>query len=336
MGLVPSEDAARAAMSEACSYVRRYPKLVHWMQTGDVEAERILDNFRNRTPVTVWLRRVSYRRHEDVLVELLDAADVFVNRSGQAARIMETYRQQRDSAKLDELSSSARAVHRAVYSLGIYQGAPVLGSLRYVQTTVAAQSQNRIRLSPRAVQKHIEKLVERGLFLSYDPGRRSTYGNESGTIDLELSPVASEPDVDMVLLLSLTLDQRLALSDYVIASQERRKKVLADLDDRRSRMHAALIDLSDVLRGIDLDADWIEVPTITGSSVCLPHHPIDGYVLLEDGSRVDYFFALALVHECSCESSHLPPLMCPCASAKIEEACAWVSWGNAPVSHVVG
>lgn len=328
MGLDHSHVASEA-MSEACSFVRRYPKLVHWMQVGDVQEEQVLDNFRSRTAVKLWLRSQALRRQEEVLLDLLDKADIFVNHSGQAGRLMETFRQQRDSGKLDGLHPTARAVHRAVFSLGIYQGAPVLCSLRYVQTVVRAQSAGEVQVSHTAIQKHIKNLVTRGLFASYDPGKRTAYRDQAGTVALETTPVASEPDVDVVLALSLTIDQRLALIEFVSDSHDRQEKLRRELDARRASMMSALMppprpeDFADVLA----THEWTPVLRPTGQTVFVFGRLPGGRVLTEHGTFLPEAWAFDLTHADACESSYLAPLMCPCTSADVELKESPVSWG---------
>lgn len=310
MGHSSDQSVAGAAMSEACSYVRRYPKLVHWMQTDDPEAERIIAAMKVRTAVKAWLETQRFQRWQEVLADLIDKADTFVNHGEQAGRLMETYRRHRDSGELSALSPTALAVHRAVFALAIYDGAPVLASLRYIQTVVSAQSVGRIRVSPAAVQKHIDKLVARRLFLGYDRGYRGVYGR-AGRISLELSPLASEPDPELVLALALTADQRIALLDYVSESRQRRIKIR----ERKSDMMAHLMKpyLHQVLADL-LDED-ISERVVPGS--------LNGMVFMSNGARLDEDFALALEHKRWCESSHLPPLECSCADPDIELAEDW-------------
>ena len=323
MGLNP-DDAASAAMSVACSYVRRYPKLVYWMAVGDPEAAQVLVRLRDQRAIKRWLRHAAaFRRWEQVLADLIDKADTFVNHNGQAGRLMETYRQQRDTGKLDDLSPSARAVHRAVFSLGVYNGAPVLASLRYVETAVRAQSAGTISLSPAAVQKHIKNLVKLKLFLDYDPGYRGVRAG-AGRVALELTPVASEPDVDLVLNLSLSADQQLALCDYVAASKERQSRTRAEIQKRRADMvHMVVKPFLGELIGMTFEDDlWTEFLSPIGERVHVPPSE-NGIVFMADGAKIDLQFALGLRHFGGCESDYLPPLLCSCVSAQVELAEEW-------------
>lgn len=319
-------DVAAAAMSVACHYVRTYPKLVHWMTTSDdAQAEPILERLRDNGAVKRWLHHdVAFRRWQEELAELIDAADTFVNHSGQAGRLMETYRQQKDSGQLDQLSTSARAVHRAVFSLGVYDGAPVLGALRYIQTAVRAQSGGSVQLSPTAVGKHLRSLTRRGLFLHYDPGQRGARVT-AGRVHLELTPVTGEPDTDLVLDLSLSQEHRLALVEYVGESRERRAEARGRLQQEKARLERVLMKphLATIMDGIlSTTEEWTEVLMITGERVYVPGRG-NGYVYTTYGSHLDEKLALNLRHVDSCESPYLPPMACGCVEPEIELAEEW-------------
>lgn len=217
----------------------------------------LLARFRAEPAIRGWLYPKAYRRHSAMVAELLDKADTYVLHGGQAERVAALYAQQCASDTLTGASPTRRAVHRAVFSLAMLQGSPLLASRRYVLAVARAQSG--VDVSSTAVGKHLAALSADGLIhvAPGTPGLRS----RSGLIELDLT---AEPDLGLVLeavsALTLGSEEILAMRDYresaqrnLAARSEHAHKPFAErrareweAEQRMNRLLLESIDFSDL------------------------------------------------------------------------------------------
>lgn len=231
MGSSNDPDAAAKAMSVACRYVRRNPKFAHWLASGDVNGTSLLRVFKSERAIRHYIRTQAHRRETEILTAMVDTADTFVNHGGQASMLVATYVHQRESGQLELLNPTRRAVHRAVFSLGVYYGSPVLASMRYLQVVLRGQSS--IEVTPATISNHVKALTRDGLFLDFAPGDRyrkalradgsshRVYAAGRVWLDLTIDPEAST-DARAVVDLELTANQRLTLMEYADSARLKR------------------------------------------------------------------------------------------------------------------
>lgn len=221
-----SPEVFAAALSEANAHVRRYPKLVHLLDLG--EATDLVAAYVARRAVRAWLYHLPVTKHDDAIRDILTDAHSHVWEGGEADRVHALYSHHLASGRLIGLSPTVVAVHRAVFTLAVWQGTPVLAATRFLATAICQQSG--IERDARTLSRALERLHRLDV-IEWERGERGLKST-SGRIRLPLSdtPPGTVPSVTDVLDLAMTTDLELALSDY-------RHKARGNLRQRSDAAH---------------------------------------------------------------------------------------------------
>lgn len=198
------------ALSDACAYVRLHPKLAHLLGVG--EATDLLGAFRVSPAVREWLDHIPVARHDEVMRAILTKAHSYVWEGDEADRVHALYAHQLASGQLSDVSPTTTAAHRAIFTLAVWQGTPVLASLRFLTTAIREQSG--MRRDPATIRRAVRRLHGRGL-IHLEPGQAGLRA-ASGRIRLPLNdvPQLMVPTINVVTDLAMTTQLQLALDEY--------------------------------------------------------------------------------------------------------------------------